>query len=96
MLTIADILDSDAPCIIEVDGYVPLSFKTYTNVLAAPYYFRIGNFRTSLLEIGIENVFLAIRKMTLSHLTMYSSAKMSPIRLELLRRRGCQSLVANL
>lgn len=37
-----------------VDDFVPFSFRAYTGVLAAPYLWRIGNFKSSLLELKID------------------------------------------
>ncbi len=65
MLTIASATQMDAPCIVDIDPYVPLAFKTYPEVLPGACYFRIGNFRTSLLEIGIDPSSLIIRSICL-------------------------------
>ena len=37
-----------------VDEYVPFSFQAYTGILPDPYLWRIGNFKTSLMELTIE------------------------------------------
>src|SRR5438552_3106379 len=65
MLVVTGTLETALPCIVEVDPYVPLSFKTYPEVLPGARYFRIGNFETSLLEIGIDPSSLVIRKVCL-------------------------------
>jgi hypothetical protein len=65
MLQVASTLEVDVPYLVEVDPYLPLSFKTYSEALPGTRYFRIGNFNTSLLEIGIEPSSMLIRKVTL-------------------------------
>jgi hypothetical protein len=65
MLLVYSTLDIDLPCLVEVDPYLPFSFKTYPEVLPGVWYFRIGNFSTSLLEIGIDPSSLVIRKVSL-------------------------------
>ena len=65
MLIVASTIEVAAPCLVEVDPYLPLSFKTYSEVLPGARYFRIGNFDTSLLEIGIAPSSMAIRKVSL-------------------------------
>jgi hypothetical protein len=61
MLTIQGLAKTDVSCTVEVDEYVPLSVKTYSEVLPGAKYYRIGNFGTSLLEIGIDPASLLIR-----------------------------------
>jgi hypothetical protein len=65
MLNISSSVEIDVPCIVEIDPYVPVAFKTYPEVLPGARYFRIGNFRTSLLEIGIDPTSLVIRNICL-------------------------------
>src|SRR5436305_719815 len=65
MLVVTGTVEVEAPCIVEVDPYVALSFKTYPEVLPGARYFRIGNFDTSLLEIGIDPSLFAIRSVCL-------------------------------
>lgn len=43
----------DARLDIEVDPYLPIAVRTYTAPLGAVFY-RVGNFETSLIEIGID------------------------------------------
>lgn len=54
MLEIDCAIPCSLPGTIEVDPYVPLSFRTYADVLAGPKYYRLGNFQTSLLEIVVD------------------------------------------
>ena len=61
MLEITDVAHVDLPCIIEVDPYLPLSFKTFDDVLPGARYFRLGNFDRSLLEIAIDPSSFVIR-----------------------------------
>ena len=65
MLLVASTLEVDVPCLVEVDPYLPLSFKTYPEILPGARYFRIGNFHTSLVEIGVEPSSMVIRSVTL-------------------------------
>jgi len=61
MLQIADVVQVELPCVVEVDPYVPFIFKTYDEVLPGPRYFQIGDFDRSLLEITIDRSSLIIR-----------------------------------
>lgn len=54
MLEIVCAMPSVFPGTIEVDPYIPLSFRTYDDVLPGPKYYRLGNFQTSLLEIAVD------------------------------------------
>ena len=65
MLRVTSTLQLGVPCLVEVDPYLPLSFKTYPGVAPRALYYRIGNFHTSLLEIGIEPSSMVIRKVSL-------------------------------
>ena len=65
MLLISGCIEDTFPCDIVVDPYVPLIFKAYDGVLAGAKYYRIGNFDTSLLEIGLEPDTLLIRRIGL-------------------------------
>ncbi len=56
---------TDIPfCDIEVDGYIPLSFRSYEDILVVKCV-RFGNFVNSLLEIKIDPVSFAIRAFVL-------------------------------
>lgn len=42
---------SEALCIVEIDSYVPISFRTQSEPLGGVRYVRFGNFSTQLLEV---------------------------------------------
>lgn len=51
---------------IEIDDYIPLNIEWVGSGISPPYYWRTGNFCTSLLEIGIAPESQMIRSMTLT------------------------------
>lgn len=53
MLNIREIKPSDLAVSIEVDPYVPVTVRTFSEPLGAVFY-RVGNFGTSLVEVPID------------------------------------------
>jgi hypothetical protein len=39
---------------LKIDDYVPFVFRSYDTQVSVPYYWRIGDFKTSLIEIGLN------------------------------------------
>lgn len=54
----------DDLCVIEMDEFIPLSFKSYSNVLGGVY-IQIGNHTTTLMDIVVDPVSRVLRGATL-------------------------------
>jgi hypothetical protein len=50
---------------VEIDGYLPLSFKSYEDKFECDY-LRLGDFKTSLLELLLDPVSKTVRGVTLT------------------------------
>lgn len=53
MLKISEIRVINAPVVVEVDPYIPVTLRTFTKPIGAVYY-RVGNFEYSLVEVPID------------------------------------------
>jgi hypothetical protein len=42
---------AEAPCIVNIDSYIPISFRTQNQPVAGARYIRLGDFETQLLEL---------------------------------------------
>jgi hypothetical protein len=52
-LSVVEVVTIELPCLLELDEYVPLSFRTYESPLGASYV-RLGNYSTTLLELAVD------------------------------------------
>jgi hypothetical protein len=78
VLKLAGIFPSnDLECIVEVDGYVPINFRTQTRPLGGARYLRYGNFVDSLLEISVPSNTHVVRRVTLVAIKEQSDALLS-------------------
>ena len=64
MLTIRKIEPSDLTVSVEVDFYVPIKARTYSEPFGAVFYL-VGNFNTSLVEVAVDPSSGTIRGLTL-------------------------------
>src|SRR5207247_4270466 len=55
----------NAPCLIEVDEFVPLRFRTYERPIGAAYV-RVGNYSTTLVELIVDPISKLLRGLTLT------------------------------
>lgn len=53
MLSISEIKQSELATIVEMDPYVPIAVRTFSEPIGAVFY-RVGNFKTSLVELPID------------------------------------------
>jgi hypothetical protein len=51
---------------LEIDDYVPISFRFYEMKTGVPLYWRTGNFKTSLIEVGLNPASGAIYRITVT------------------------------
>jgi hypothetical protein len=65
MLLVNDVIESDLPCNLIVDPFVPMSFKTYADLLPGAKVILLGDFHTSLLEIRLDAESLMFRGLVL-------------------------------
>lgn len=56
---------STALCLIEIDEYLPLRFRTYAQPIGAAY-LRLGNYTTTLTELIIEPNLRIVRGLTIT------------------------------
>jgi hypothetical protein len=56
---------SRAPCIVKIDSYVPISFRSRHQPVAGARYIRLGNFETQLVELQFPSESLALSGFTL-------------------------------
>jgi len=61
----------DVSCLIIVDEYIPLRFRTFDKPLGASY-LRLGNYQTSLLEIIVDPTSNVLRGATVTSFDAYS------------------------
>ncbi len=50
---------------LEIDYYVPIIYRNVESFSSSPFYFRIGNYRDNLIEIGINPSSGCISKITI-------------------------------
>jgi hypothetical protein len=55
----------EALCIVDIDPYVPISFKSRSQPIAGARYIRLGDFKTTLLELQFPPESLAVSGFTL-------------------------------
>jgi hypothetical protein len=54
-----------AACIVDIDSYVPISFRSCHQLIAGARYVRLGNFKTQLLELQCPPESLTLSGFTL-------------------------------
>lgn len=62
----------DAPCVIEVDEYVPLRFRTYDKPLGSVY-LNLGNRSTSLADLMVDPISRVLRGVTLTSFEKFAA-----------------------
>lgn len=66
MLRVTDVQEaSEALCVVKIDAYVPISFRSRSHPIAGARYIRLGNFKTQLLELQFPAESLALSGFTL-------------------------------
>jgi hypothetical protein len=66
MLRVTDVQGaSEALCIVNIDSYVPISFRSRSQPFAGARYIRLGDFKTQLLELQFPAESLAVSGFTL-------------------------------
>lgn len=56
---------SQRPCIVKIDSYVPISFRSSSQPIAGARYIRLGDFKTQLLEMQFPADSLVLSGFTL-------------------------------
>jgi hypothetical protein len=65
MISISGVsLTAESQCVIEVDEYVPIRYRSYQGVIGVKY-LRLGDFTSSLIELLIDPTSLTVRGFTL-------------------------------
>lgn len=57
---------SEYPCIVSVNDYVPITFRTQREPLGGARYIRLGNFENCLLELIVSANSMTLRGVTLT------------------------------
>jgi len=57
--------DSQRPCIVEINSYVPISFRSQNQPIGGARYIRLGDFKTRLLELQLPSESLVVSGFTL-------------------------------
>jgi hypothetical protein len=66
MLKITNLAESSRmPCNVEINSYVPISFRSCSQLIAGARYIRLGNFKTQLLELQFPPESLVLSGFTL-------------------------------
>jgi hypothetical protein len=66
MLRVTDVQEaSEALCIVNIDSYVPISFRSHSQPVAGARYIRLGDFKTQLLELQFPAESLVLSGFTL-------------------------------
>jgi hypothetical protein len=66
VLKVTDVQEaSKALCIVKIDSYVPISFRSRRQPIAGARYIRLGNFKTQLLELQFPTESLVVSGFTL-------------------------------
>ncbi len=66
MLRVTGVLEtSETSCVVNIDSYVPISFRSRSQPIAGARYIRLGDFNTQLLELQFPPESLALSGFTL-------------------------------
>jgi hypothetical protein len=66
MLRVTDVQEAyEALCIVNIDSYVPMSFRSRDQPIASARYIRLGDFKTQLLELQFPAESLTLSGFTL-------------------------------